>query len=188
VKNQVREKIERSRYFTLNAARQTGKITLVHEVVADLEETGNYFGILLNFESLCGHRQAEFYDQLGGMLIKRNLPALQKMVSDTKLPSPAGLRDQSDFINWLSEISAIINRRGLLIIDEFDAIGAELAEPMLGAFRYMYLNRHDPVEHAFSSTNGDVPVNQSMNGSFRHRYLVDDVLNMDGLMDSFKKI
>ena len=34
----------------------------------------------------------------------------------------------------------------------------------------------------FSPTNGDVPVS----GSFRHRYLIDGILNMDGLMDRFK--
>lgn len=34
----------------------------------------------------------------------------------------------------------------------------------------------------FTPSNGDVPVN----GNIRHRYVIDGILNMDGLLDSFK--
>lgn len=151
VKEAIHEKIENGRYFTLNAARQTGKTTIFREVIAELEETGDYFGILLSFESLRGYNRADFYEQLGLMLSKRNLPVLQKMIGDAKLPSPTGMKHHGDFLDWLRQVSAFINRRGLLMIDEFDAAGAELAEPMLGAFRDMYLNRHDPSGHALHS-------------------------------------
>ncbi|MEM7537418.1 MAG: ATP-binding protein [Chloroflexota bacterium] len=151
VKVAIRKKIENGRYFTLNAARQTGKTTIFREVIAALEETGAYFGILLSFESFRGHTQASFYEALGILLSRRTVPSLQKIAQGLELPAPTGFRHQNDFVTWLREISMMINRQGLLIIDEFDAIGPELAEPMLGAFRDMYLNRHDPTEHALQS-------------------------------------
>jgi len=151
VKQAIQEKIEKGRYFTLNAARQTGKTTNFREVIAGLEETGDYFGILLSFESLRGYERAQFYKRLGSLLQKRNMSALQKIADTKELPSPLELAHHGDFLDWLAEVSALLGRQGLLIIDEFDAAGPELAEPMLGAFRDMYLNRRDPAEHALQS-------------------------------------
>ncbi|MBV7335176.1 ATP-binding protein [Chloroflexi bacterium TSY] len=151
VKSAIRDKIEKGRYFTLNAARQTGKTTLFREVIAELETEGDHFGVLLSFESLRCFDRAEFYEQLGAMITTDNLPSLKAMMPTQNLPTPEGLRHQRDFVNWLSHLGSVMNRRGLLIIDEFDAIGSELAEPLLGAFRHMYLNRHDISRHALQS-------------------------------------
>jgi len=151
VKQAIQEKIENGRYFTLNAARQAGKTTLFREVIVELAETKDYFGILLSFESMRGYDRDAFYEQLALTMIRRNMPSLQKEDGETQLPSPIGIKHQGDFVIWLRQISAVLNRQGLLIIDEFDAAGAELAEPMLGAFRDMYLNRHDPTEYALQS-------------------------------------
>jgi len=40
----------------------------------------------------------------------------------------------------------------------------------------------------FSPANGDVPTDSPVHGSYRHRYIIDGILNMDGLMDSFKRM
>jgi len=151
VKGHIREKIEKGRYFTLNAARQTGKTTIFREVIAELEKDGDYFGILLSFETMRNVQKDRFYEVLGKILSRRNLSKLEKFANGKELPEPDNLRDQSGFMSWLREVGTIINRRGLLIIDEFDAIGSELAEPMLGAFRDMYLNRHETDEYVLQS-------------------------------------
>ncbi|MEM7539133.1 MAG: ATP-binding protein [Chloroflexota bacterium] len=151
VKQAVRDKIEKGRYFTLNGARQTGKTTIFSEVIATLEETGEYFGILLSFESLRGYSQTRFYTELASMLTDHNLPVLNNLVNGEDLPKPDSLEDHGGFMAWVRQIGTILNRQGLLVIDEFDAAGAELAEPMLGAFRDMYLNRHKPTRYALQS-------------------------------------
>ena len=151
VKAAVNEKIAKGRYFTLNAARQTGKTTLFREVIADLEATGEYFGVLLSFESLRGYARTEFYEQLGLMLSERALPGLETVAGAVPLPTPHELRHQGDFMSWLRQLGTTMGRHGILIIDEFDAIGAELAEPLLGAFRDMYLYRHEAAEYALQS-------------------------------------
>ena len=60
VKAAMRQKIEKGRYFTLNAARQTGKTTLFREVIAEMEAEGGYFGVLLDFGSLKGFAGRRF--------------------------------------------------------------------------------------------------------------------------------
>jgi predicted AAA+ superfamily ATPase len=52
IKADLRQRIEKGRYLTFSAARQTGKTTLFREVLAELEATGEYVGILLDFEGL----------------------------------------------------------------------------------------------------------------------------------------
>ncbi|MEM7132274.1 MAG: ATP-binding protein [Chloroflexota bacterium] len=151
VKQAVRDKIEKGRYFTLNAARQTGKTTIFREVIAELEETGDYFGILLSFEGLRGYGQTRFYEELASILTDRNVPVLNNLVDHDDLPKPQSLEDHGGFMAWIRQIGTILNRRGMLIIDEFDAARAELAEPMLGAFRDMYLHRHEPTRYVLQS-------------------------------------
>ncbi len=142
VKAEIRQKIEQGRYFTLNAARQTGKTTLFRELTVELEATGDYFGLLLSFETFRDYSRAEFYEQIGQRLHTRNLPRLAQLGGDN-LPPPTGLRHQDDFGDWLRAACRLMTGRGVLIIDEFDAIGETLAEPLLAMFRDMYLTRYD---------------------------------------------
>lgn len=150
VKAEIQQKIEKGRYFTLNAARQTGKTTLFREVMAEISQTATYFGLLLNFEMLRSFNRAEFYEQLG-LMLNEALPELQKLAAAKPIPSPRTLRHHGDLIGWLEQVGRLLQRRGVLIIDEFDAIGAEHAEPMLAAFRAMYLRYHQADYYALQS-------------------------------------
>ena len=148
VKLAIRRKIDKGRYFTLNAARQTGKTTLFREVVAELETEGQYFSILLSFGDLRGYSTTRFYERLSQAIQIHFLDELQVLDGETR-PEKAALRDHGDFGDWLLETGRRLGRgsgrRGVLIIDEFDAISPELAEPLLAVFREMYLNRHKPA-------------------------------------------
>ena len=87
VKADLRERIERGRYLTLNASRQTGKTTIFREVIDELEATGDYFGILLDFEQVVDFEKERFYEVLGQLLDgwrSRFYPAV---------PDPTGIRD-----------------------------------------------------------------------------------------------
>ena len=66
----MREKIERGRYFTLNAGRQTGKTTLFYEMIEEIEATGDYVGIRLDFEMFTKLTYAQFYEELETELIE----------------------------------------------------------------------------------------------------------------------
>lgn len=138
VKAALREKIERGRYMTLNASRQTGKTTLFREIITELEGEGNYFGILLNFEELSHFAQEYFYEQLQKSLLEWRIDYAPGV------PEPSPMRHQGDFVEWLEGTVRHLNRRGVLIIDEFDAIPVDLAIGILSQFRAMYLRRDKP--------------------------------------------
>lgn len=144
VKAAVREKIEKGRYFTLNAARQTGKTTLFREVIAELSAEGGYFGILLTFEALRDYSRARFYEGLSEQLQLHFIADLEADVAKT-LPTEISLRDHGDFGKWLREAIQGLNKKVILIIDEFDAIDPTLAEPILAVFREMYHYQDKPT-------------------------------------------
>jgi hypothetical protein len=151
VKAALRAKIAKGRYFTLNAARQTGKTTLFREVVAELEAEETHFGLLVSFETLRGYNRSEFYHWLRQKL----LDALRRHVGPQAqiLDWLAGveLTEHNGFGLALRGLCRKMGRRGVLIIDEFDAISAEYAEPMLAMFREMYLSRGEPGYDALAS-------------------------------------
>lgn len=139
VKSEIRQKIEKGRYFTLNAARQTGKTTLFREVMAELTAEKAYCAILLTFEGLRQHPPARFYERLGE-IIQQHFLAHQE-----SLPNEITLRDHGDFSTWLINMGQQLKQPVILIIDEFDAIAPELAEPLLAIFREMYHYRYEPT-------------------------------------------
>jgi len=138
VKAALRVKIEKGRYLTLNAGRQTGKTTLFREIIAELEATGDYFGILLDFGQLVNLNPANFYSHLGVILEKWCKQYSLDILSVPKLSH------QADFVDWLRHTSAQSEKRCVLIIDEFDAIADEQMGPILAEFRSMYIQRDVP--------------------------------------------
>jgi type II secretory pathway predicted ATPase ExeA len=141
VKAAMRQKIEKGRYFTLNAARQTGKTTLFREVIAELEAEGAYFGVLLDFSSLKGFEGARLYERLGSELQEQ-----ARRLGVTELPRT--MRDHGDFVDWLRSAVRQRQQPGVLIIDEFDSLPEDILTNMLSLFRAMYLARDNPGYHA----------------------------------------
>ena len=139
VKAALRAKVEKGRYITLNAGRQTGKTTLFREIIADLEVTSDYFGILLNFEQLSNFTPARFYERLGEILRE-----WQERYANGG-PTPTPMRDQGDLIDWLEATAAYLQKHCVLIVDEFDSVAVEIAVPILSQLRGMYLQRDDPA-------------------------------------------
>lgn len=145
VKAELRNRIDKGRYLTLNAARQTGKTTLFREVIEELEESGEYFGILLDFELLADFDKASFYDQLAWRIkrwCERNLPTA---------PEPTPMQHHGDFVRWLQATVRALGKKGVLIIDEFDSIATDIMEPMLSLFRGMYLEKYEPQSDSLHS-------------------------------------
>jgi len=167
VKRILHEKVENGRYFTLNAARQTGKTTIFREVIAELEATGQYFGILLSFEGLRGCNQAQFYTELASSIIDRNLPLLQTLAGDEQLPKPQNLEYHGGFMAWVRQIGTILNRRGLLIIDEFDAAGTELAEPMLYEVPYFTYQETTGLLEQYTTETGQPFTKETVEALYR---------------------
>jgi len=138
VKSELHEKVVRGRYFTLNASRQTGKTTIFHEMITELEATGEYFGILLNFEALVDYDQPTFYEELGFILSE-----WREYYAPTA-PEPNPLRRHSDLARWLRQTSRLLDKKCVLIIDEYEAVSPEITKALLSQFRNLYIQRNQP--------------------------------------------
>ncbi|MFZ4660852.1 MAG: ATP-binding protein [Caldilineaceae bacterium] len=140
IKAVLHEKVEKGHYLFLTGARQTGKTTLCHELIEELEGTGEYFGILLDFQQLADFPNDRFYERLGQALCR------WQSYRCPSAPQPDIMRHQVDFVRWLRATVLAMGRRGILIIDEFDAISVELVKALLSQFRAMYLERYEYVD------------------------------------------
>ena len=145
VKAELRVRIDKGRYLTLNAARQTGKTTLFQEVIRELEATDEYFGILLDFESLDSFSQEDFYEELGWLLQE------WREGKQPAAPDPIPMRHHGDFVRWLRKTVRQLGKKGLLIIDEFDAVETKIIKPILSLFRGMYLKKNEPTYNSIHS-------------------------------------
>jgi hypothetical protein len=135
VKADLRQRIEKGRYLTFSAARQTGKTTLFREVLAELEATGEYVGILLNFEGLNDLTIKDFYEELGQLLEK------WRKENQPTAPAVGAMRHHVHFVRWLQTAAQTLGKRCLLIIDEFDALAIKIIKPILSQLRAVYLAR-----------------------------------------------
>jgi hypothetical protein len=147
VKAAMREKIEKGRYFTLNAGRQTGKTTLFREVIAELEADGRYLGVLLDCNGLSQDPPPLIYEQIS--------TRLQDSLGPRNWPGPLGelargvvVAHHHDLARFLRELGRLSGRRILVIIDEFDALPEPVLTPLLGTFRYLYHHRDEPEIYA----------------------------------------
>jgi hypothetical protein len=112
-------------------------------VVTELEAGSDYFAILLDFGALRGFSGVRLYERL----------AVDLAVQAARLgvPAPALLRDHGDFLDWLRLCVRQRGQRGVLIIDEFDAVQEEVLTNLLSLLRAMYLARYDPLYPALHS-------------------------------------
>lgn len=145
VKAAMRTKVEKGRYFTLNAARQTGKTTLFREIISELSESGDYIGILLDFESLVDFSPTRTYE-----VLTKTLEEWQA-VHAPSAPAPSLMRDHGDFVDWLKATTKVLQKRIVLIIDEFESTPLEISNPLLSQFRSMYLQRFEPQSNSVYS-------------------------------------
>lgn len=97
IKANLRARIDKGRYLTLNAGRQTGKTTLFREVIAELEATGDYFGIIV--ETKIWYDKAKYEQgkkQLVRYLQAAGLHKGYMVIFDEQLDQNPLLTDQSE--------------------------------------------------------------------------------------------
>ena len=145
VKAEINQKIGQGRYFTLNAARQMGKTTILKEITAELTAGGEYFAIYIDFEEFVKLETADFYEQLGEYL--RGWCELYEPAA----PEPKPMRHHAHFINWLTALLRGLGKPGVLIVDEFEALSTDILLPLLSLLRGMYIHRAEPNRYGLQS-------------------------------------
>lgn len=150
LKSQLKEKIRKGRYFTLNAARQAGQSTLFQEATAELTQQGGYLGVLLECDGLSRDSPELIYERLSHRLRDAMEPvraadpagALSRHIEAGTVAHHHALED------YLRELGRLSGQSIVLILDEFDALPEPVLTPLLGTFRSLYHHRYERDYHA----------------------------------------
>ncbi|MFN8487905.1 MAG: AAA-like domain-containing protein [Caldilineaceae bacterium] len=147
--------VERGRFFTIFAPRQSGKTTYFQLLFRQLRTQG-YLPIWISFEGLKTLDRPVFYAALQHRLQQEFLSLGIQITREVK--------HQFDLELWLAEVSNQ-SQPLVLVIDEFEDIPPEVMSELLHVFRAMYQKREHHKLHALAlvgvSTLADLVVSSA---------------------------
>ncbi|MCK5507491.1 MAG: ATP-binding protein, partial [Desulfobacterales bacterium] len=132
------DKVQKGRYFTIFAPRQSGKTTYFQLLIQELKKEA-YAPIWISFENLKTATRAEFYEALNHR-IHRELTAYNIKI-DYEIKNQLHLER---FFEQIQNQSRLI----VLVIDEFEGIPDVVLSEFMHTFREMY---HQKQYHALHS-------------------------------------
>jgi len=141
----ILDKIEKGRYFVIYAARQTGKTSLIQEVIEKLKDDDRYLALYLTFQDF-GRKMndEEFYQQLARILLREISVALQEK-GDRESHRPeveiGECRSEWSFTELLETLHEQITYHLCLFIDEFEDIPKDVLDGFLRTLRGIYLRK-----------------------------------------------
>ncbi len=128
-------------YFTIWAARQTGKTWLIRQVLQEIPKRyGDKFALhLFSIGNLRGleYNKTHTNENVGDVII----PGALSSILEDKLLNKPQLKVWKDFVALFSRQSGVWDRPVILLIDEVDSAPAVLLDLLVGRFRELYLDR-----------------------------------------------
>ncbi|MCK4258481.1 MAG: AAA-like domain-containing protein [Halanaerobiales bacterium] len=119
-------------YFTLFAPRQMGKTTFVKDIERKLDS--DYIVIRISFEGMIGLSENQFYEAFHQEL------CISLKNKGFEIDYPV-FHNHLGFINFNRYLAEKIDKKFVLIIDEFDAIKEDYIGNLLHSFRKIYIER-----------------------------------------------
>ena len=143
-KQDIKTMIDRGRYFSIFAPRQSGKTTFFKRICGELQKNSVYVAIILSFQDLKNLDKDQFYalmeKELYGQLISRlsevncqKTDAVKQFLDNHRLTSHISFRLLFEELNRMIELKKIV-----IFIDEFDGIPLKELENFLTALRELY--------------------------------------------------
>lgn len=153
----IKTMVDRGRYFSIFAPRQSGKTTFLKRFRQDIEKDFNYVVVLLSFERYSQLNTKTFYSQIQKSLYEQLVERLTLLRCDKLNETKAcldkhNLFDHISFGNLLEDINRIIRLKKIIIfIDEFDGIPQSELGNFLTTLRDLYLKYKEVNEKALYS-------------------------------------
>ena len=144
-KNIIGDPGEGGHYFTIWAARQTGKTWLMRQVKKRIKaEYGDRFSIL-NFST----------GVLRGLEFKvskesAKLPEPFSSLLNEKFPGNPNIKTWRDFREMFSIEKGLWDKPLIMFIDEIDTVSSEFMDILAGQFRELYLDKPDNLLHGLA--------------------------------------
>ncbi|MCP4134549.1 MAG: ATP-binding protein [bacterium] len=141
--SQVRELIDRKKYFIIHAPRQTGKTTLLRSLSRQLTEEGSYAAITVSLESFTQDDP------------DKSLPRIVRHIIYTaqeQLPAPIQPKENKEItadpdtalLKFLKEWSAACAKPIVIFFDEIDSLPGKTLTSVLRQLRDGYTSRPAP--------------------------------------------
>jgi len=123
--------VDRGKFFTIWAPRQTGKTTYF-ELLLNALDNKKYVGVWLSFEATTTYTDEEFWDDFSYMLISE----LQLKEIEIK----QNFKNMHQFKKWLRiDLKKVLKEsKFVLIIDEFEGCPERLINQLMHTFRQLY--------------------------------------------------
>ena len=145
-KNQdIKTMVDRGRYFSIFAPRQSGKTTFLEELCQELHQDPTYIVISLSFQNLSNVDKRAFYKRIEKDLysqLKNRLRIVncEKCQPVQRFLGNHHLTGHLSFMELFEELNCIIEFKKIIIfIDEFDGIPIDELEDFLTTLRELYL-------------------------------------------------
>ncbi len=145
-KQDIQTMIDRGRYFSIFAPRQSGKTTFFKETCRQLHNNPTYVAIILSFQDYQDLDKTQFYAlierSLYSQLIKRLKEVdCEKCEAVNRFLDHHHLTDHISFRFLFEELNQLIQFKKIVIfIDEFDGIPLKELENFLTSLRELYQN------------------------------------------------
>jgi hypothetical protein len=153
----IKTMIDRGRYFSIFAPRQSGKTTFFKKICRDLEKDPAYVAIRLSFQKYVNLDKTRFYEELGEKLYDQLLDRLQEVKCEKIEAVRQFLKHHHllDHISWsrlFEKLNRLIQFKKIVIfIDEFDGIPLSELENFLTSLRELYQDYKEIKQKAFYS-------------------------------------
>jgi len=153
----IKTMVDKGRYFSMFAPRQSGKTTFLDAVRSELHTDPTYVVILLSFQNLKKVGKKQFYSQIQKKLyvqLKSRLNEVncQKYDAVERLCNQHRITDHLSFMHLFEELNQVIQSKKIVIfIDEFDGIPVKELENFLTTLRELYISYKKVKEKALYS-------------------------------------
>jgi hypothetical protein len=143
-KQDLKTMVDRARYFSIFAPRQSGKTTFFEGVCRKLHQDSTYIAVLLCFQNLGKVDKSQFYAEIQRDFYTQLIDRLREVKCDKCEPvedflDKHHLTDHLSFMHLLEELNRLIQFKKIVIfIDEFDGIPLDELENFLTTLRRLY--------------------------------------------------
>jgi hypothetical protein len=153
----IKSMVDRGRYFSIFAPRQSGKTTYLNHFCKELHKNPAYIAVLLSFQKYKGLDKAKFYAQIQKKLYRQLIHRLtvvdcEKLNEIKSYLDSHHLTDHISFGDLFEELNRIIELKKIVVfIDEFDGIPLHELENFLTTLRDLYLEYKEIKQKALYS-------------------------------------
>ena len=142
----IRTMVDKGRYFTIFAPRQSGKTTYFYDFCHSIEDDPYYIAILLSFQTYQHLSADEFYKKINRNIKNQTTDRLKKLnckeLNDvTQCFQEFPIVNHTSFYDLFEMLNETIHQKKIVIfIDEFDGIPLSELENFLMVLRELYQN------------------------------------------------